>query len=139
MYSSRLASLPTSTKDKSTQFTYTNNQFYPVCIITTRLHFSILFGDKTRERPVLDIYNKMKESKKIILATDGGAIKYKGFLGFVMMASNGTVLLFYFRQPAGLNPLSSHSEACVFLAATRLIFLILQHYDKLITNAIDIF
>ena len=80
----------------------------------------------------------MKENKKIILATDGGVIKYKGSLGFVMTTSDGTVVLFCFRQPAGLDPLSFRSEACAVLAATRLIFLIAQHYDELITNAIDI-
>ena len=92
------------------------------------------------ERSVLDIYNKMKESKKMILATDGGggAIKYKGSIGFVLTTSDGTVLLSCFGQPAGLDLLSFRSEACVFLAATRLIIIIAQHYDKLITNAIDI-
>ena len=80
----------------------------------------------------------MKESEKIILATDGGVIKYRGSLGFVMTTSDETVLLSRFGQPAGLDPLSFCSEACSFLIATRLIFLIAQHYDELITNAIDI-
>ena len=89
------------------------------------------------EIPVLEIYNETKESKKIILTKDRGAIKYKGSIVFVNTTSNGTILLSCFGQPAGLDPLSFRSEACAFLAATRLIFLIAQHYDELITDAID--
>ena len=87
---------------------------------------------------VKHIYQEMKESKKIILVTDGGAIKYKGSIGFVMTTSDGTVLLSCFGQPAGLDPLSFRSKACAFLAATRLIFLIAQNYDKLTTDMIAI-
>ena len=80
----------------------------------------------------------MKASDKIILVTDGGAIEYKGPLGFLMTTSDGTVLLTCFGQPAGLDPLSFRSEACTFLATTCLIFLIAKHYDKLTTGVINI-
>ena len=101
-------------------------------------YISRYYSEIKLEIPVLEIYNGMKASDKIILATDGGGIQYKGSLGFVMTASNETILLSCFRQPTGLDPLSFCSEACTTLVATRLIFLIAQHYDKLITDAIDI-
>ena len=41
-------------------------------------YISQYYSTITLERPAIDIYNEMKESKKIILAIDGGAIKYKG-------------------------------------------------------------
>ena len=70
------------------------------------------------------------------MATDGRAIYYKG--GFVLTSAESTVLLSCYEQPAGHNPLSFRSEACAFLAATWLIFLIAEHYDELIVDAIDI-
>ena len=90
------------------------------------------------EIPVFENYSKMKAIKKTILATDGGAIQYKGSLGFVRSTSDGTILLLCFGKPAGLDPLSFQSKAFAFLAATWLIFLIAQHYDELITDAINI-
>ena len=80
----------------------------------------------------------MKAVTKIIMATDGGDIQYKGSIGFVLTTVDGTVPLLCYGQLAGHNPLSFRSKACLFLAATQLIFLIAEHYDKLIVDAIDI-
>ena len=71
------------------------------------------------EIPVIKMYNEMKASKKIILATCGGAIQCKGSsFGFVLLTLDGMVLLLCYGQPAGLDPLSFQSKACAFLAAT---------------------
>ena len=80
----------------------------------------------------------MKATTKIIMATDGGAIQYKGSFGFILTTFDSMVLLSCYRQLAGFDPLSFRSKACAFLAATRLIFLIAEHYDELIVDAIDI-
>ena len=80
----------------------------------------------------------MKAATKIIIAIDGGAIQYKGSISFVSTTSNGTVHLSCYRQLAGHDTLSFRSETCVFLSATRLIFLIAEHFNKLIVDAIDI-
>lgn len=90
------------------------------------------------EIPLIEIYKEMKATTKIIMVTDGGAIQYKGSIGFVLTTVDGTVPLFCYGQPAGHNPMSFRSEPCVFLAATQLIFLIAEHYNKLIVDAIDI-
>ena len=55
-----------------------------------------------------------------------------------MTTADGTVLLSCHGEPAGYDLLSFHSEACTFLVATRLIFLIAEHYDELIVDVIDI-
>ena len=70
----------------------------------------------------IEIYNLMKASSKIIMATDGGAIKHKGSLGFILTNTDGTILLSCYGRPAGYNPMSFRSEACAFLAAIRIIY-----------------
>ena len=72
------------------------------------------------------------------MAIYGGTIQYKGLIGFVLTTADGMVLLSYSGQLAGHNLLSFRSKVCVFLAATWLIFLIAEHYDELIVDAIDI-
>jgi hypothetical protein len=76
------------------------------------------------------IYELIKSSNKIHIATDGGAVSLKGSIGFVFADENGTVLLTCFGQPSGNNPLSFWSEICAFLAAIRLVTLITEYYDK---------
>jgi hypothetical protein len=55
------------------------------------------------------IYELLKSSKKIHIATEGGAIPFKGSIGFVFADENGTILLTCFGQPSGNNPLSFRS------------------------------
>ena len=56
----------------------------------------------------IEMYNEMKATSKIIMATDGGAIQYKGSLGFVLTTSDSTVLLSCYNQPTGLCISSSN-------------------------------
>ena len=48
------------------------------------------------------------------------------------------MLLQYYRQPAGHEPLSFCSETCIFLAALRIILLIVEHYNGSIEKSITI-
>jgi len=82
----------------------------------------------------IKIYQLLKTANKIHIATDGGAIPLKGSLGFVFADENGTILLTCFGQPAGNDPLSFRSEICAFLAAIRLVTLIMNYYDKKLTR-----
>jgi hypothetical protein len=52
------------------------------------------------------IYDLLKSKKKVLIATDGGAIPMKGSIGFVIADEDGNILLTSFGQPAGNNPLS---------------------------------
>jgi hypothetical protein len=79
-----------------------------------------------------EIYELLKSTKKVLIATDGGAIPMKGSIGFVIADEDGNILLTSFGQPAGNNPLSFRSEICAFLAAIRLVTQLNQYYDDII-------
>jgi hypothetical protein len=82
----------------------------------------------------IEIYELFKSTRKVlIIATDGGAIPMKGSIGFVFADADGTILLTCFGQPAGDNPLSFRSEICAFLAAIRLVTLLNQYYDEILS------
>jgi hypothetical protein len=81
----------------------------------------------------MKIYELLKSTKKVLIATDGGAIPLKGSLGFVFADEEGTILLTCFGQPSGNDPLSFRSEICAFLAAVRLVKLITQYYNEKIS------
>jgi hypothetical protein len=55
-------------------------------------------------------YELLKTTKKVLIATDGGAIPMKGSIGFVIANEDGNILLMCFGQQAGNNPLSFGSE-----------------------------
>ena len=59
-------------------------------------------------------------------------------IDFELTTTDGIVLLSCYGQPAGHDPLSFQSIACAFLVPTWLIFLIVEHYIKLITDSIEI-
>ena len=65
----------------------------------------------------ITIYELLKSTNKVHMATDGGAIPLKGSVGFVIADEEGTILLTCFRQPSGKDPLPFQSEICAFLAA----------------------
>ncbi|OEU17034.1 hypothetical protein FRACYDRAFT_239635 [Fragilariopsis cylindrus CCMP1102] len=69
-------------------------------------------------------------TSRVNIATDGGAIPLKGSLGFVFADEQGMILLTCYGQPSGNDPLSFRSEICALLAATRLVRLIVQYYDR---------
>jgi hypothetical protein len=80
----------------------------------------------------IKIYELLKTTKKVLIATDGGAILMKGSIGFVIADEDGNILLTCFGQPAGNNPLSFRSEICAFLAVIRLVILLNQYYDDIV-------
>ena len=86
----------------------------------------------------ISIYELLKSTHKVHIATDGGAIPYKGSIGFVIADEGGTILLTCFGQPAGNDPLSFRSEICAFLAAVRLVNLLNRYYDKKLTREDEI-
>jgi hypothetical protein len=75
----------------------------------------------------IEIYELFKSTRKVLIATDGGAIPMKGSIGFVFADEDGNILLTCFGQPAGDNPLSFRSETCAFLATIRLVTLLNQY------------
>jgi len=79
------------------------------------------------------IYEIIKSTKRIIIATDGGAIPKKGSIGFVFADEDGNILLTCCGQPAGNDPLSFRSEICAFLAAIRLVTLLTEYYDEIVS------
>jgi hypothetical protein len=82
----------------------------------------------------IKIYELLKSTNKVHIATDGGAIPLKGSIGFVIADDKGTILLTCFGQPSGNDPLSFRSEICAFLAAIPLVTLITKYYDKKLTR-----
>ena len=75
----------------------------------------------------------MKTTGNILIATDGGAIPFKGSLGFFLADAEGTILLTCYGQPAGHAPLSFRLEICAFLAAVRLITKLIQDYYDILS------
>jgi hypothetical protein len=75
------------------------------------------------------VYEQIKASKRALIATDGGAIPYKGSLGFVIADEDAVILTTCFGQPSGHDPLSFRSEICAFLAAVKFITILVQYYD----------
>ena len=80
----------------------------------------------------VQIYEQLKTTGTIYIATDGGAIPFKGSLGFVLADKEGNILLTCYGQPAGHDPLSFRAEICAFLAAVRLISLLTEYYDAIL-------
>ena len=56
--------------------------------------------------PAGEIYQAMKTTSKIFMATDGGAVKYKGSIGCILTTKTGQELLSCYGQPAGHDSLS---------------------------------
>ena len=72
--------------------------------------------------------------EKLYIATDGGAVKYKGSLGIIFSNSIGDTFLTCYGQPAGYDPRSFRSEICAALAALRLLRLYIMYYDDRLGN-----
>ena len=105
------------------------NQTIMQYISSQEEHVSQYYTDIKFLTAPYEIYELIKSPKRITLATDGGAIPLKGSLGFVVANEDGTILLTCYGQPAGHDPLSFRSEICALLAAARLVTLIKDYYD----------
>ena len=71
----------------------------------------------------------IKEKKQLIFATYGGAVKFKGSLGFLLADESGDRILACYGQPAGHDPLSYRAEIYAFLAALRPINLLIEYNE----------
>ena len=76
------------------------------------------------------MYRILKDTKTIILGTDGGAKAFKGSIGFVITDAKHKSLISCYGRTAGHDPLSFRTEASAFLAALRIILLIAAHYKE---------
>jgi hypothetical protein len=93
-------------------------------------HISQYYAQIEYSTVPIRIYKLLKSTHKVHIATDGGAIPLKGSLGFVFADTDGKMLLTCFGQPSGNDPLSFRSEICAFLAAIKLVKLIITYYDR---------
>ena len=82
------------------------------------------------EVPEAEVYKMLKDTKEIIMATDGGAKAFKGSLGFVITNKQHKVLMSCYGCTAGHDPLSFRTKACAFLAALRVVLLIAEYYKE---------
>jgi hypothetical protein len=121
--------LPMMTWEKKTA----NNETFMEYLLSQEEHISQYYAKIEFHTVPMKIYDLFKSSKKALIATDGGAIQFKGSIGFVFADEDGTILLTCYGQPSGNDPLSFRSEICAFLAAVRLVTLITNYYDNKIT------
>jgi hypothetical protein len=68
----------------------------------------------------------------MFIATDRGAIPFKGSIGFVIADNDATILATCFGQPSGHNLLAFRSEICAFLAAVKFITILIHYYNNLL-------
>ena len=80
--------------------------------------------------PAAEVYQAMKATTLIMMATDGGAKAFKGSIGFVITDVQHKVLMSCYGQTAGHDPLSFRTEASAFLAALRVVLLIAEYYNE---------
>jgi hypothetical protein len=124
--------LPMMTWEKKT----VNNETFMDYLLSQEEHISQYYTQIEFLMVPIEIYELLKSTKKVLIATDGGAIPLKGSIGFVFADEDGNIMLTCFGQPSGNDPLSFRSEICAFLAAVRLVTLITNYYDDKI-NCIE--
>ena len=82
------------------------------------------------EVPEDEVYKILKDTKTIILGTDGGAKAFKGSIGFVITDAKHKSLISCYGRTAGHDPLSFQTEASAFLPALRIVLLIAAYYKE---------
>ena len=82
------------------------------------------------EIPEAEVYKVLKDTKKILMATDRGAKAFKGSLGFVITDAEHRVLLSCYGKIAGHDLLSFQTKARAFLAALQVVLLIVEYYKE---------
>jgi hypothetical protein len=107
-----------------------NNETFMEYLLSQEEHISQYYEQIEFFMVPMKIYELFKSTKRVLIATDGGAIPFKGSLGFVFADEEGNILLTCFGQPSGNDPLLFRSEICAFLAAIRLVQLLTQYYDE---------
>jgi hypothetical protein len=67
--------------------------FSGICTFSRRIHLTIYYTQMEFLTVPIKIYELLKSRKRVIIATDGGAIPLKGSLGFVLADEDGSILL----------------------------------------------
>jgi hypothetical protein len=98
-------------------------------LMTQEEHISQYYTQIEFNTVPIKIYELLKSPNKVLIATDGGAVPFKGSLGFIIADKEGTILAKCFGQPSGNDPLSFRSEICAFLAAARFITYLVEYYN----------
>ena len=104
---------PMQSKQQTTVRTDTFKEY----LMSQEEHVSQYYTEIEFSTSPIKIYEMIKSTNKVNIATDGGAIQFKGSLGFVIADADGEILLSCYGQPSGNDPLSFRSEICAFLAA----------------------
>ena len=120
--------LPMNIEEKESK---RNNTFIEY-LMRQNEHISQYYTQIEFHKTPYETYELFKSPKKIKIATDGGAIPFKGSLGFVFANEEGIIILTCYGQPSGNNPLSFRSEICALLAAIRLVKLLTTYYDNIV-------
>ena len=79
-------------------------------------YISQYYSDLHFDVTTVSLYNLIKEKKQLIFATNGGTVKYKGSLGFVLTDATGNQILACYGQLVGHDSLSYRAEIYAFLA-----------------------
>ena len=82
------------------------------------------------EVPEDEVYKILKDTKTIIMGTDGGAKAFKGSIGFVITDAKHKLLISCYGRTAGHDPLSFQTETSAFLAALQIVLLIAAYYNE---------
>ena len=112
--------------------TVTEDKTFMEFLMKQEDHITQYYAEIEYHTTPIAVYELIKSTNKVNIATDGGAIQFKGSLGFVIADEDGEILLSCYGQPSGNDPLSFRSEICAFLAAVRLVTLMTKYYDKLL-------
>jgi hypothetical protein len=106
------------------------NENFTDYLMSQKEHITQYYTQIDFDTSPITIYKLLKSTNKVIVATDGGAIPFKGSLGFVIANEEGTILATCYGQPSGNDPLSFRSEICALLAASTLITYLVKYYDE---------
>ena len=119
---------PVQTKQKNT----VQNETFMDYLLSHEEHVTQYYTKIDFLTVPITIYELIKSTNNVNIATDGGAIEFNGSLGFVIADEDGEILLSCYGQPSGNDPLSFRSEICAFLAAVRLVTLLTNYYDDIL-------
>ena len=82
------------------------------------------------EIPEAEVYKVLKDTQKILMATDGGVKVFKGSIGFLIIDTGHKVLISCYGRTAGHDPLSFRTKASDFLAGLQVVLLIREYYKE---------
>ena len=99
-------------------------------INTQPAYISQYYANIEWEFPEAEVYKILKDTKKIIMATDGGAKAFKGSIRFVITNAKHKVLISCYGCTTGHDPLSFRTEASASLEVLWVVLLIAAYYNE---------